>query len=514
MKLGPSAAVSTWLAACAGAPAGDRDATDDAPTDRHSSAPTVGETGTDTDAPCAEDRALGLTAVAARGPLENQLELVVRSERDAAVAALCTDDSDPGEAHLVEGAAPARSHALRFSGLRLDTSYTCRVAATCPTTGDPALVVHHATSSPTRALPRLEVEVDPSLGMTGHYTVATTGGATTLLLVWGPEGDVRWWNAQGDVASGLEVLLDPGTTALVWGGGFSVHGGPTVVDLWDGEVYKASMPDWASYKYSHDAKRIADGRLLSLQLVPNRVGRDDFDGFGIRLHDQATGAVEFELNSQRYVDEGLLPRGVGWDPYHANWVQWVEQPEGPVLYVGLFYLQQILAVDGRTGDPLWSLGRDLGWTVLDELGRPLDPLELPQGTHGVEVQGDELLVYDNGVERGYTQAARWRIDPTTHTATRLWTWTEPLWNQPWLGDVDDLGDGRVLITQASLKESPRGTRFVEVDVATGRVASRLQAPPGIAGYRGERYSGCDLFAHVGLCPALAERAAELDPLLR
>jgi hypothetical protein len=53
---------------------------------------------------------------------------------------------------------------------------------------------------------------------------------------------------------------------------------------------------------------------------------------------------------------------------------------------------------------------------------------------------------------------------------------------------------------------------VEVDTATGRVASEVLLGVRDALYRAERYDGCALLRGTRFCPATSTRAAELAPL--
>jgi hypothetical protein len=92
------------------------------------------------------------------------------------------------------------------------------------------------------------------------------------------------------------------------------------------------------------------------------------------------------------------------------------------------------------------------------------------------------------------------------TAQRLWSWTEPGWSQWFLGDIDDLGNDRVLITQAP-------GAIVEVDRITGGVASRMELRVDGDTYRAERYDGCAFFTSVKDCADLAVRYEEVRTLL-
>ncbi len=484
---------------------------------------------------CEEDPALTVEASASPGPAPNQLLLTVTTSSPANVAATCSADGDPTEVHLVEASGGVR-HELRFLGLLQDTTYTCRAVATCPTSAAPSAPVVHTTGAPPEDLPELEVEVDPSLGMTGHWTLAPwlVDGclhfrSPSWLVIWDARGRPRWWwPLAPDVYVDLEVLYDPATGLVGWGGGESPRGAYNEIHPWDGVVYEAVLPDWDGNLFTHDGHRASTTRVMTLQTVDNHdaANRRTWNGFGIRAIDPTAGdEVTFQFDSQRYVDEGHLPEGrilpfpLDVDPYHANWIQWLDTPRGPELYVSLCYAQQILAIDGDDGSLLWQLGAGLGWTVLDESGAPMSDQQLPQCQHGAEaLGGDAFLIYDNGQLRQQSSLSEWRIDGATKTAQRTFYWTEDGWNEPFLGDADDLGNGRALITQADVgcpdpKEAFLHSRITEVDRATGRVASRMTFPEATDGtYRSQRIDGCALFSSAEACPAVAERIAELAPL--
>ncbi|MEZ4235623.1 MAG: aryl-sulfate sulfotransferase [Myxococcota bacterium] len=460
------------------------------------------------------------------GPIATDRALQVRLSEPATVAALCTLDAEPGERHLVVSDVSATDHELRFQGLLPDGAYTCQVAPTCPTmVGTPATVTVTAGSAP--PLPTLEVEVDPTLGMTGYWTLLTfVNGACSAngryIALYDPMGVARWWYALPDsLWIDVEALYDPDDHTIVWGGGEGPDGRARIVDLWEGEQYATAWPGWEDDDFSHDAKRLPDGRLLTLQYEPNSAGGPQFIGFRVRVHDPDALSIDVDLPSQRYVDEGVLEPGdaspLGNDPYHANWVDLEEQAGEDRLFVSLCFDWSILSLDPATGDVRYRLARDEGWTVLDESGAEIGEDALPQCTHGDEVTGDDtLLVYDNGQGRGYSQIAEWAVDPQTRTAQRLYQWDEPGWHETTLGDVDVLAGDRLLVTEAHADcWSPIGVDFsqiVEVDRATGAVASRMTFPAqGDTTYRAERYGGCEMMSSVRACPALGELADALAP---
>lgn len=78
--------------------------------------------------------------------------------------------------------------------------------------------------------------------MTGAWTLGPyrlqdfTG--TTWLVIWGPDGRVRWWRPlPTGVGQWVEARYDTFDDKLVWGGGMSSEGRQHVVDMWDGDTY-------------------------------------------------------------------------------------------------------------------------------------------------------------------------------------------------------------------------------------------------------------------------------------
>ncbi|MCA9493743.1 MAG: aryl-sulfate sulfotransferase [Myxococcales bacterium] len=502
-----------WLSACSGD--GDGETTDRPVGETGDTSDTGQTTTTEHTGPVGDCRP-EVTIEAVEGPGSTMVRVDVGTVPAAPVAVRCVADEDEDEVFLVEDPTVAETHSLRFIGMLADRDYTCRAVAVCSPGAASESIVHH-TPPPPPSFSRFEVERTAGTTETGAYTLTqwTKQGQdeSPWMVIWDMEGRPRWWwSVSATMNVAFESLLDPDEGTILYGGGRSPLGTPTTIHLWDGLVAVAPLPNWEGNDFHHDSKRLEDGRQLSLQAVSNSLGPLSWEGFGVRVWDPVKHRVDYELSSQSLVNSASLPPGaVGIDAYHANWLDLKDTPDGEVLYISSYTLKWLLAIDVSTSEVLWTLGAGLGWTVLDADGTPLTDDDLPQGIHGAEVQGDEVLVYDNGVQREESRAERWRIDPTTRTATRLWWWTEPDWFEPVVGDIDDLGNGHVLITQAVTGYTRHNLRIVEVDTATGQVVHRLRAPTdNIAGYRAERYDGCDLFSHARLCPELAARDAQLD----
>jgi len=548
---------------CAGCSAGDKDGeatgspdtpgpTDDTPTnnsdgltDPTDSAPTPTETATDTATRDTSTTATADTAdtgsttdtddsglvgpactaevtqVSVSSPsIDTMVELAVTLDTAAAAAAWCQSDLEPEQVFFSESTDIATDHTVRLAGLIAGHSYTCTVVPVCE---DPTLAVGTSAQAawnagrPPNAVQRLTVTQNPKIPSAGYWTVAPTTismfGGTAYVVIWGPEGRPRWWMAlPNGVGMWIEARHHLEDDKLVWGGGMDPDGRMRVVDLWDGETYAFAPQGWQQDEFHHDGKRIDDGRLMSLEIRANQLGQNSWDGFGVRVVDPATDLVEVDIDSQTLVDAGDLPPGGGFnqDPWHANWMEYKETKHGPRVYVSLCFDFSIVVIDATTGQLDYRFGRNEGWTLLDAQGAPLSENVLPQCQHGVEIDGDRWLIYDNGQDRSYSSAQEWTVDPDTMTATLEWSWTEPGWHEEYLGDIDWLGDDHVLLTAAPLNGS---AELIEVDKVSGDVVNRMVFDGGALTYRSERYDGCRFFDSTLGCPATAERHEAIEALL-
>ncbi len=478
-----------------------------------STEPTTGTTEPPTD--CSADPSLRLEVeVISRDEVLGQ-EVVVTTPRSAEVVIGCQASDDPAEGVLLE-ALVGDSHSFRLQGLLPGTTYACSAAATCPETTEPTPFEIVTPEAPARH-PVVEIERHPDHAISEGYllTAWDEGGGCVVqheLIAFDTDGRPRWWyRPAGIEAIDIEVLYHPPST-IVWGGNQS--DGVQILDLWDGVTYIA---DIGAATFHHDAKLLPDGRLMTLEERDNSEGGPrSWLGFGIRTHDPVTGVVDWDYDSQLAVDEGVLGPGIG-DVYHANWVDWIEHPEGPMVYVSLCFDWKILAIDPETMEVAWHIGTDGGLQMLDIDGTPLPDWEAPQCQHGLEVDGNRLLIYDNGQARPGSRALELEVDPVAGTARKLWEWTEPGWNEDTLGDIDYLSGDRVLITEAHpscWNWSGARSTIVEVDRPTGDVAWRLTFPrSNHAIYRSERIDGCTMFANTKYCPELSDRLDELSGLL-
>jgi len=426
----------------------------------------------------------------------------VEADLEGPAVATCTADDDPEEVLLVDledGVGTAR-------GVGSDRPYRCRLHAT----DGRALAgaIEREWRSP--AFPSYLPSVAAS-GEADGYTLFNQqrwcDGKSGRLVMVDPEGGLRWaYELPHGLDMAVEALLTP-EGRVVWGGGGTPMGAPTEIDL-DGEVQsRVSFPGSDAVMFHHDGKRLEDGRLLSLESTGNTVGEQSWTGFRLRRFG-TDGAQDWDWSSQQAVDAGQLPIGED-DQWHANWVDLRDE----VAYVSLCKTYQVLAIDVATGALRWTLGRGGDFALQDGSGAPLADDQWFQCQHGLEVRGDDVLVYDNGWDRDASRVALYRLDTQLRTATLAWTWEGEGWNETVMGDVDWVGEDHVLIDighTECLTESPGVPgRIVEVDVASGAVSWRLDFLDLMdTSYRAERLDGC-VFPNAKWCPEVRARVDEL-----
>lgn len=461
----------------------------------------------------APQKVLTLSA-AANASLVTEHVFDVRLRLPGGAQVQCTSPDVPAELHVVRTEDAATNHTLTVGGLLADTRYTCTATPVCPE-APPASgrTVRLTTPALPSWMPSFTVARDTSHDMVGAYTMYNTEDVCydteQRFIMLDPDGNVRWyWEVPSDGLNiGLEV--DWEDRQLVTGGGYSRSGGMMVVDEHGTLLHQVSG---LGYLFHHHAEQLYDGTWLQLAEVGNRFGTHSFLGFALVRIDPADDSVLWTYDSQRAVISGDLSWGSG-DAWHANWATIVDEPDGEKAYVSLCYLSSVVKIDVTTGVVDWVLGPSSGDFVLSDLdGTTLGSAGYSSCQHGLDVvphaDGDtiSILYYDNGWSSATSRGLEIVVDESTMTATQTWTWTEPDFYMPVLGDADYLDDGHVLLgigaTPCWGSDPDHPTSVVEVDMASGDEVWRVDASKDSL-YRAQRIHGCDAFDNARYCPELA-----------
>lgn len=473
------------------------------------------------EAPCTQPGSPSITDVTWTQPWhENELLIEATTSAPAALAAICTLDDDPDERHLARDSTSSTGHALRLGGLLADSDYTCELFPTCPRSLDAPTVLEVHTGPALDGLPGAEVE---SSGQTGGEYILTNwidayDYSTGLLLVYDRQGRVRWWYQTPDDVGPSLAFHHLGGARFGWGGGWPPipAGRPREVDVFDGEVWDSGslMADADIARFHHDGKRLDDGRWATLEQLKVTGSDGEFYGFQVRILNPETGATDLSYSAQRALDEGHLTGGSG-DEWHTNWMDTVDLADHRELIISLRNSSQIISVDADTGDWRWSFGAGGDFTLLDATGAPLGDEGYPSWQHAPEFDGRTLLVYDNGWGAGRSRVVSYTLDTDAMTATLDWSWTEDGWYEGYLGSVETLPDGHVLVCEGHgepYSTSPGDhSTFVEVDPGTGdKLWQMMWTDVNDQAYRASWADPCDLFANAALCTDVREEIRRLE----
>ena len=413
----------------------------------------------------------------------------------SALAIRCVRDDQPDEVHLIESTTSAATHTLRLAGLVAETDYTCTIAPvgdrrTTPTTG----------SFTTGALPTaIPAATAAAAGTPGAaYTLMphqrlSEGELSIRLIIMDNDGAVRWYYPlpiEGYADMGAEYWGD-GT--VLWGGVSASApgaGAPRLITISHEEVYRADYPGASEHEYHHIAERQPDGTVVTLV---------DEGNFKIHQVDTETDTLVWSWEVADHTDM-LSPNS------DANWAGVMTEADGAqTMVVSLCEDYQVFGIDMASGEVSWILGEE-GTLSLTEG-------DYPNCQHGLGVDGQRLLLYDNGAAPT-SRAVEYEIDAAAGTATETWSWTEDGWREWGWGDVDYLGEDHVVIAKGHLAAWGDGdgpSEVIEVDRTDNSVAWRLSfSAESDAIYSADRIDGCDLFNETSRCPALAERLAELS----
>lgn len=418
--------------------------------------------------------------------------------RVAPVEIRCTSTTEPGEEHVVRGVS---GEELLVAGLLAEHTYECALQVLGQT---------EVRTLETGSLPA-DLPANTVSGTTTGYTLFSSSRDVQAprepkLLVVDPQGRVRWYRMFPQNATDLDATWLPEDGTFLVGGGFAM---PPHRLAPDGSIVAQAVGREDEPPHHHVEQR-REGTVLTL--VEVTVGRDGeaWRGFRIdELEHDLRGTV-WSWEAQQAVDDGWLhaPEAEGRrDPYHANALVDL----GDTLLVSLRQTSTIVALDRSSGDPLYTLGRGGDFDLVDLDGAPLPTTDWFFGQHAPKLDGDRLLVHDNGWSRPsgprYSRVVEYALDHENRVATLVWSWTEPDWYEPIWGDADWLPDGQVLITRGHCENCrPNATdltQLVQVDPETDQVVWRLVLnDPEDTGYRAQRIDGCSLFANRALCPDL------------
>jgi|GEM_PF-3786768 len=423
----------------------------------------------------------------------------------APLAIRCVRDDLDSEVHLVESTDEATEHVLHVQGLVADTSYTCDVAPIADR-ATPSQGAFETDSLPDEIPSATAVsngEPGAAYTFVPHQLLAT-GETTIRLVLMDNEGEVRWYYPlpiEGYADMGAEYW---GDGLFLWGGvsGSSAgEGVPHLVDVSHNQYYRADYENASDAYFHHMTEKQYDGTVVTLVEADAVSDGRWYYGFEVHQVDVDQDELVWSWGLQEGLDNG------GPEVGDANWAGiMVDEAGQETMVISVCEGQGVVGVDMTTREVAWSLAG--GWGSLE-----LTEGDFPRIQHGLDIDGDRILLYDNGAVPT-TRAVEYEIDAASGTATQTWSWTEDGFQEDWgWGDVDYLGDSRVVITKGHLPDwgGDGPSEVIEVDKSDGTVVWRLSFTDELdAIYSADRIEGCALFSETSRCSALADRLDELS----
>lgn len=468
-----------------------------------------------------------LTALPSPGALGAAMAL--KLESPSVLRLTCQAESDAAEVHEVSSP-EGNEHHFELWGLLADTRYDC--TAVNPSAPDLVLGALTFTTEPLPpglGIPEITLPAtDPSqvgyLLYNHSFLYEKFYWEDPALVILDPAGQLRWYE-QGIGGGDIDSLLVPGKGILFGGATPPFQTAPTLIDLTGDPSYVATSITASEYEepgaYNHDCGLTTDGKHI-LTLAYEYF--EDWRGFIVKEIELQHNMLTWAWSSvEDGLAQGLLQPGsmANYDPHHANAVFDREEPEGRAIYLSLAHIDQIFKIDYQTRAVKWVLGRGGDFTLLEADGTPAEEWRWFFGQHDVKRIGNQLSVYDNGVDRGYwgqpntSRALVLTLDEAARTATITFEYTEPFWEEPFWGGYDRYDDGSGLITLSHCDTCTPNlghpSAFILHDAA-GELLWRADFPDTASAlYRAERLDPCTFFTTRRYCAEGASARASVRP---
>jgi hypothetical protein len=363
-------------------------------------------------------------------------------------------------------------------GLRPSTTYSYRVEAV--TGGETSF--SDVRSFKTAALPQdlHAAHLDRVSGSASRYALTTVGGR--YAVAFDSTGDVAWYHDFG----GLPVsnaLRQPNGDYTVFVGtttGWAATEGYYVEITPEGRPVRTWTAPPGEYTDDHDLLVNGSGSDAQAQFFAYTIRSTDLTpigglpGVALAGHEvlrvDAGGSVLFRWSGWDNIgldewrgDDDVKTTRTSADFDHPNSLSL--DPAGNYV-VSWRNLDQVMALDPRTGDVLWRVGGARGGYTF--VGDP-DGGFTKQHSAKVLANGD-LLVYDNGTDHSprETRVVEYRLDHQAKTATMVWQYRHQpaIWTQ-YVGWTERLPNGNTWVAFAL------AGRVVEVD-SSGRTVWEAQ----------------------------------------
>lgn len=378
----------------------------------------------------------------------------------------------------VRADAETTDHAVLLAGLPASSTWYWRAMSEVGGEVLQSRIFEIETGVAPRDLPRVEVgDYDPTLAAPG-FTLTTSLGDPSWVIVYDKDGEPVWWEKAPDQSVIAQVRLTDNGTAVLYNLAtlnFNRDVGVIRKVRLDGEL----LSETRTVMGHHDFVELPEGGFAYIA-ADLREWTDPETGethnvIGDTITEVPEGATDdtprttiwstwddLAVDVDPAVDNDFYPQGLDWT--HSNSLSLVDG----AYYLSVRKENAFVKVDRAARELLWQLG-GVGSDFTQTDGRAF------VGQHSAEPTEAGFMLFDNGdvdVPNAYSQAVEFSLDEDGRTFTPVWSYD---YNQRissyLLGDVERLPNGNTLISWGSggtlTEVTPAGEMAFQVSLAIG-----------------------------------------------
>ncbi len=326
----------------------------------------------------------------------------------------------------VDGAGPWQTILI---GMKPSTEYHFRITARSGAQSYVSASRTVTTGNVEPKLPTASVTMNDASKHAQGFMLTTMLAVPPAAVILDSDGDYVWWYLPPTPDRDLELSRARMTADHQWVYMWSVNllstgdnpGGPGTVGSLNQRIIKVRIDGSDEQEVSipnghHDFTILPDGTIGYIEYDVRTVDSRTVAGDRLmeRKPDGSTTEIYSVWNDFQY-DGQPIPEGAGW--CHANFLEYHEDEN--VYYMGSKTFGSILKIDRATGKLLHAFGgTHSDFTVSTGGTTPYED------QHGFQVQGNDLLVFDNGPQqRMSSRSVEYTFDESSKLMTLVWSYT-------------------------------------------------------------------------------------------
>ncbi|MFH1142418.1 MAG: aryl-sulfate sulfotransferase [Candidatus Uhrbacteria bacterium] len=285
-------------------------------------------------------------------------------------------------------------------------------------------------------------------------------------------GELVWYypDLENDISSNCDLELMPDGNYLI-----HIDNGWRVITPKGKTVMQVTADDLGLENIHHDITFTPKGTFIAIANIIQETKVDWLSGdrtvplIGeLLIEVGADGKEIWRWNAFDHLDvnrvaleQTKIDKSLDW--LHANGLQYLEDDDSILL--SLRSQSWVIKIDHATGEVIWRLGYEGDFDLLNR--DPANKIAWFSAQHAPEFHSDgTILIYDNGNERTWTneqfsRAVMYQLNEDTMTARQTWQYQTDYFTD-FVGDVDLLENGNILVTAGGQRNNPGPAQIIEV----------------------------------------------------